>query len=62
MIALAEARARARKLRALELQTRIELVENHHTFAALGFAKVAETCHPGFERTTSMTFRMTFEN
>jgi hypothetical protein len=62
MIALAETGARARGLRALELQTRIELVENHHTFAALGFAKVAETCHPGFSRTTSLTSRKTLKD
>jgi GNAT superfamily N-acetyltransferase len=42
---------------ALELQTRIELTENHATFAALGFAKVAETAHPGYTRPTSITLR-----
>ena len=42
---------------ALELQTRIELTENHATFAALGFAKVAETAHPGYTRATSITLR-----
>jgi GNAT superfamily N-acetyltransferase len=42
---------------ALELQTRIELTENHATFAALGFAKVAETAHPGYARPTSITLR-----
>jgi N-acetylglutamate synthase-like GNAT family acetyltransferase len=29
----------------LELQTRIELIENHVTFGALGFVRVAETAH-----------------
>lgn len=57
MLALAEASARARGFTALELQTRIELTENHRTFAALGFEKVGETSHPGFTRTTSLTFR-----
>jgi GNAT superfamily N-acetyltransferase len=57
MLALAEASARARGLVALELQTRVELTENHRAFAALGFAKVGETRHPGFARTTSLTFR-----
>ncbi|MFN9571915.1 MAG: GNAT family N-acetyltransferase [Betaproteobacteria bacterium] len=42
---------------ALELQTRIELTENHATCAALGFAKVAETAHPGYARPTSITLR-----
>lgn len=41
----------------LELETRIELTENHATFAALGFAKVAETAHPGYDRPTSITMR-----
>jgi len=41
----------------LELETRIELTENHATFAALGFTKVAERAHPGFDRPTSITMR-----
>lgn len=43
--------------RFLELQTRVELVENHATFAALGFTQVAETAHPGYDRATSITMR-----
>ena len=39
----------------LELQARIELVENHATFAALGFRKAGETSHPGYDRPTSIT-------
>ncbi len=50
-------RARALDLPALELQTRVELVENHAAFRALGFEKVGETAHPGFDRPTSVTFR-----
>jgi len=57
MMDLAEAGARARGLKAFELQTRVELTENHRTFAALGFEKVGETSHSGFSRTTSLTFR-----
>lgn len=57
LIACAEARARAKGLAALELQTRVELVENHATFHALDFEEVGETRHPGFERTTSITMR-----
>ncbi|MBY8977829.1 GNAT family N-acetyltransferase [Rhodobacteraceae bacterium NNCM2] len=49
--------ARARGLPTLELQTRIELVENHRAFAAMGFEKVAETAHPGYTRPTSTTWR-----
>lgn len=57
MLALAEASARSRGFKALELQTRVELTENHRAFAALGFAKAGETCHPGFIRPTSVIFR-----
>ncbi|NDY92048.1 GNAT family N-acetyltransferase [Ideonella livida] len=41
----------------LELQTRVELVENQATFAALGFETVARTAHPGYDRITSLTMR-----
>ena len=44
-------------LAALEIETRIELTENHQTFAALGFVKIAETAHPGYDRPTSITMR-----
>ncbi len=39
-------------LPALRLETRIELVGNHTTFAAWGFEKTAEKSHPGFTRVT----------
>lgn len=57
LIDLAETRARALDLPALELQTRIELTENHATFRALGFSETARTAHPGYDRPTSVTFR-----
>ena len=53
----AATRAEALGLPALELQTRVELVENHATFRALGFVQAGETAHPGFTRPTSITFR-----
>lgn len=53
----AESIARQNGKACLELETRIELLENHKTFAALGFAKVAENAHPGFDRPTSITMR-----
>jgi GNAT superfamily N-acetyltransferase len=53
----AERRARELGLPCVELQTRVELVENHATFAALGFQMVGETAHPGFDHPTSLTFR-----
>lgn len=49
--------ARAQGRTALELQTRVELLENHRAFAALGFVKVGETAHPGYTRPTSITLR-----
>ena len=50
----AEAMARALGRPVLELGTRVELVENHATFAALGFREVARTAHPGYDRPTSV--------
>lgn len=49
--------ARRLGLPALELESRIELTETHAALAALGFAKVAETAHQGFDRPTSITMR-----
>lgn len=41
----------------LELETRIELVENHETFAAFGFVRTAEHAHEGYARPTYITMR-----
>ena len=57
MVAVAERRARELDLPCLELQTRIELVENHATFVALGFVEIARTAHKGYDRPTTLTFR-----
>ena len=57
LMALAERRARALGLPALKLQTRVELVENHAAFEAMGFGRAGETAHPGHDRPTSVTFR-----
>ena len=57
LVQVAEARARALDLPSLELNARIELTENHKTFAALGFKKHVERCHPGFTRTTFIAMR-----
>jgi ribosomal protein S18 acetylase RimI-like enzyme len=57
LITLAEGRARALYRPSLELQTRVELTENHATFRALGFTETARTAHPGYDRPTSITFR-----
>ncbi|MFT6090427.1 GNAT family N-acetyltransferase [Sulfitobacter sp.] len=50
-------RARQLRLTTLELQTRVELVDNHATFKALGFSEHARTAHPGYDRPTSITMR-----
>jgi len=50
-------RAAALGLPAVELQARVELVENHRAFAAMGFAKTGETAHAGYDRPTSITMR-----
>lgn len=56
LVDLAEARARTLGLPVLELQTRVELVENHAAFAAMGFRQTGATAHPGHDRPTSLTF------
>ena len=57
IVAIAEADAKLRALPTLELESRIELTENHNTFAALGFVKTGETAHQGYDRPTSITMR-----
>ncbi len=56
LIDLAQTRALDLGLSRLALQTRVELVENHAIFKALGFVKTAETAHVGFDRPTSYRF------
>jgi GNAT superfamily N-acetyltransferase len=56
LIAEAETRARALGLPMLELQTRVELVENHVAFRAMGFTQTGSSAHPGFDRPTSLRF------
>jgi GNAT superfamily N-acetyltransferase len=57
LVELAEDRARAQGLPVLELQTRVELTDNHAVFARLGFIRVGGTAHPGYDRITSWTWR-----
>jgi predicted N-acetyltransferase YhbS len=56
LVRVAEGRAEALGLRAVELQSRVELTENHAAFSAMGFVMAAETAHPGFDRATALTF------
>lgn len=53
----ARGEARSRGIGTLELETRIELTENHAAFARMGFIKTAETSHQGFDRPTSIVMR-----
>jgi GNAT superfamily N-acetyltransferase len=57
LVEAARVEARYRGLGMLELQTRVELVENHATFARMGFVKTGEDRHEGFDRPTSITMR-----
>lgn len=59
LIALAETRARALGLPALELQTRVELTDNQRAFTSLGFVEITRTSHVGYTRPTSITYRRT---
>lgn len=57
----AEARAKYYSKPQLELETRIELIENRHIFQKLGFVKVAHGTHNGFSRPTYLIMRKTIE-
>ena len=59
LVDVAKRLAIEQQLLGLELETRIELTENHETFARLGFTKVAELSHPGYTRVTSIQMRWT---
>jgi predicted N-acetyltransferase YhbS len=52
LCAVAEQMAQQLGLKALRLQTRIELTANHATFGRWGFEKTAERSHAGYERLT----------
>ena len=57
MVEKARERAVALGLPVLELQCRIELLENHRTFERLGFVKTGEDSHAGYDRPTSITMQ-----
>ena len=57
LITQAEARARAQGLHWLELKTRVELLENHAIFRALGFVETRREAHAGYDHPTTITFR-----
>jgi N-acetylglutamate synthase-like GNAT family acetyltransferase len=62
LLAEAERIAAERHLPWLELQTRVELVENHRYFAARGFAKTGEGSHSGYPRPTWIVMRKRVRN
>lgn len=57
LFGFAEQYARERGLPFLELQTRVELVENHSTFGKLGFVRSGQDAHEGYDRPTSIRMR-----
>ncbi len=57
LVVEAEAVAKAAGKPVLELQTRIELTDNHLAFARMGFAETGRNAHEGFDRPTSITMR-----
>lgn len=60
LISAIEAAGRKAGHKGIELQTRVELTENHTAFARMGFTEAARTAHPGFARPTSVTMRKRF--
>lgn len=50
-------RARALHRGTVDIQVRVELVENQMAFAKMGFVKTGETAHEGYARPTSVTMR-----
>jgi GNAT superfamily N-acetyltransferase len=57
IIRSAVARARDLGLSALELQTRVELRENHRVFRRMGFTLIGASAHRGYMQATSFRFR-----
>lgn len=57
LVAAAEEFSRHAGKPAIELETRVELTENHAAFARLGFAETGRTAHPGYISPTSVTMR-----
>ncbi len=57
LIDLAASRAKALGKPFLELETRVELVENQHAFTTMGFIETARSAHAGSSRPTSIIYR-----
>lgn len=41
----------------MQLESRVELTENHAAFASMGFTQCGATAHAGYDHPTSLTFR-----
>ena len=57
LIKRAEQLATERGCAALELETRVELVENQAAFGRLGFVEVSRSAHAGYAQPTSVRMR-----
>lgn len=55
LIRAAEDIAAAQKFERIELQVRVELVENQRLFETAGFSKLRDGKHPGFDHVTEFT-------
>ena len=53
-------RADHMNLRGVELETRVELAENHAAFERMGFVKTGEGMHAGYLRPTYIVMRRSF--
>ena len=49
--------ALSKGIQALELNTRIELTENHNTFKSMGYFVISEHSHEGYDRPTYISMR-----
>lgn len=58
LVRRARRRAKDLGLPAVEIRTRIELTENHRAFEAMGFVRAGESAHPGYDRPTSVLYRL----
>jgi phosphinothricin acetyltransferase len=57
LLGRSEELARSLSLSRLELQVRIELVENQKIFGICGFVETARNAHPGYDRVTEITMQ-----
>lgn len=57
LLGRSEELARSLSLLRLELQVRIELVENQKIFGKCGFVETARNAHPGYDRATEITMQ-----